>query len=393
MYPTAAAIGVPLERQDTQMQVFSLLASGTARSRSELSRILGIAPSTVSLHVAALLDSGLISERGDGESTGGRKPRVLEVAPDGGHVLVGDLGGTHARIGIVDLTGELRHTIEIPLDVAMGPEAALVMLAATMRQSAIDWRVTSPLRGVCIALPGPVDINTGAPKSPARMPGWNAFPVRDWLAAEFNVPAAVDNDANLMALGEHIVSAPGRTHSITVKTGTGLGSGIVVDGRLYRGATSAAGDITHVRVAAAGARPCSCGNLGCLETIASGAAIIRDLRAAGRDASSIRGVIALIMDGDPLPTTLVRTAGHHLGEVLGTVVNFFNPSAVFLGGALSSIEPFVAAVRSQLYESCHPLATQSLTIAQLRTGHDAGLLGAGRLILDEVLLGQPSLRH
>jgi predicted NBD/HSP70 family sugar kinase len=195
----------------------------------------------------------------------------------------------------------------------------------------------------------------------------------------------VENDANLMALGEHVSSPHPVRHSVTVKAGSAIGSGIVVDGVVYRGSDGAAGDFSHARVPAGGAIPCSCGNTGCLETIASGAALVRVLQEAGRDVTDTAQVIRLARSGDPEATTLVRTAGRHLGEVLCTVVNFFNPGAVFLGGGLSTVEPFVAAVRSQLYEGCHPLVTQRLLIARASAGADAGLVGAGRSVLDRVL--------
>ena len=171
---------------------------------------------------------------------------------------------------------------------------------------------------------------------------------------------------------------------MVVKAGTGIGSGLVVEGRLHRGRGGVAGDISHVRVAAGGGNPCSCGNRGCLETVASGAALIRGLREAGVELASAAEVMAAAENAHPEVPPAVRRAGLLLGEVLATVVNFANPDAVLLGGALSGAEAFVAAVRGALYERCLPLATRELRIDRVRTGADTALVGAGALTLEEV---------
>jgi predicted NBD/HSP70 family sugar kinase len=205
------------------------------------------------------------------------------------------------------------------------------------------------------------------------------------LEDRFGALAAIENDANCMAVGEHSVQPVERRQSIMVKTGSAIGAGIIVGGRLYRGAAGAAGEITHVRIEAADDIPCSCGNTGCLETVASGAALVRVLRERGKDVASPEDVVRLASDADPEATRAVRQAGRYLGLVLAANVNFFNPDAVYLGGILSTLEPFVAAVRSQLYEGCHPLVTEHLAIERASLGADAGLVGAGQFALQRAL--------
>ncbi|WP_265520249.1 ROK family transcriptional regulator [Oerskovia flava] len=366
-------------------QIVALVSAGVATSRADLARELSLAPSTISLRVQELMDAGVVDDGGIGASRGGRRPRLLRIRPEGGYVLAADLGGAHARIGVVDLTGALRAVQELPVDVAAGPAPSLEsVLAAALDLAATVGPVTT-LRGMAVGLPGPVDVEAGTVESPARMPGWNGFAVTRWLEERAQVPVLVDNDVNLMALGEHFASPRPLRHSVTVKAGTGIGSGLIASGQLHRGANGAAGDITHSRVSAAGEIPCSCGKRGCLETIASGAAIARELRERGIDVRSTAEIVERARDAEPEVTTLVREAGRHLGEVLCTVVNFVNPDAVFLGGALSTLEPFVAMVRSQLYEGCHPLVTQNLLITPATTGPEAGVIGGGRLILQHVL--------
>ena len=365
-------------------RVLELLASGQAATRTELAGLLGAAPSTISFTVGQLLDHGLVAEEGTVASAGGRPRKVLRLGGSDGFAVAAELGGRHAHVGVVLPGGGLTDVSTVPFPTADGPEVALPGLAETLEALA-DKHGRSLLRGVGLSLPGPVDVEQGVVTLPSRMPGWNRFPVRAWLDDRFGVPAAIENDANCMAVGEHTVQPVGRRQSIMVKTGTAIGAGVIADGRLYRGGTGAAGEITHVRVEAAHDIPCSCGNTGCLETVASGAALVRILRERGLPVTSTEDVVRLASDADPEATRAVRQAGRYLGQVLAANVNFFNPDAVYLGGILSTLEPFVAAVRSQLYEGCHPLVTEHLVIERASLGADAGLVGAGQFALQRAL--------
>ena len=365
-------------------RVLELIASGQGTSRTELAELLGAAPSTISLTVSQLVNRGLVAEQGTRASTGGRPRKVLRIGATDEFAVAADLGGGHARVGVVLPGGELTDVSTVTFAIADGPETALSRLAETLEALA-ERHGRDRLRGVGLSLPGPVDVESGVVTLPSRMPGWNKFPVAAWLTERFGVPAAVENDANCMAVGEHAIQPVERRQSIMVKIGSAIGTGIIADGRLYRGATGAAGDITHVRIDAAGDIPCSCGNTGCLETVASGAALVRILRERGAAVESLGDVVRLASDADPQATRAVRQAGSYLGTVLSANVNFFNPDTVYLGGILSTLEPLVAAVRSQLYEGCHPLVTEHLTIERASLGADAGLFGAGLFALQRAM--------
>ncbi|MBW9118608.1 ROK family transcriptional regulator [Microbacterium trichothecenolyticum] len=373
----------PSADEDLSRRIIDLIARGQASSRSELAAALGLAPSTVSLRVQSLIDAGLVTERGDGTSRGGRRPRLLGIDEGSGILLTVDLGGGHARVGAHSLSGDLRETRSIPVALTDGPEATLDAVCGVFDSLAQD----TAIHAIGISLPGPVDIDRGTVTQPSRMPGWPGFRVAEYVRRRYGVPVAVDNDANLAALGEHRAQFGANGHSITVKAGTAIGSGIIVDGHIHRGATGAAGDITHTRIDGSGDIPCSCGNTGCLETVASGASLVRQMRERGRtDVQTTADVLALARDAEPQATTIVRTAGTHLGQALSGVVNFFNPHAVFLTGSMSASEPFIAAVRSRVYEACHPLATQQLRIEAAQTRADAILHGAARWALDNLEL-------
>ncbi|MEU4388161.1 ROK family transcriptional regulator [Promicromonospora sp. NPDC023805] len=374
-----------------EREILVLVSSGRARSRKEIAESLGIAPSTVSQRVQAMLASGALEETGEGASSGGRRPRALRVPGSTGYLGVVDVGGTHARLGILRHGGELATTTEVAIAIADGPEPVLTQVTAALRELAgtVPDGGQAPaggrLLGAGVSLPGPVDVARRALDSPSRMPGWSGFDVGTWLEDALSVPVVVENDANAMAVGEHFGHARRHRHSVSVKAGSAIGAGILVDDRLYRGAGGGAGDITHTRVPAGGDTPCTCGNRGCLETVASGAHLVRLLKEQGYDVAATADVLRLVRDADPVATTLARTAGRHLGEVLCTVVNFFNPGAVYLGGALSTLEPFVSAIRSQIYEGAHPLTTRDLVIAPSALGADANLVGVGRLLEDTLV--------
>jgi predicted NBD/HSP70 family sugar kinase len=283
----------------------------------------------------------------------------------------------------MSLSGVIAARDDIDIDLADGPDA--VLGTCVSRLKALATRSLDSLKAIAMSVPGPVNTSEGVIKMPARMPGWTEFAARDWLIRRTGVPAVVENDANMMAYAEAVVRQDGDAPTVTVKAGTSIGAGIIVNGALYRGATFAAGEITHYRVAAAGDTPCSCGNRGCLETIASGAALVAALRSQGVDVASTRDVVRLAHESNPAVTTAVRAAGSNLGQVLCAVVNFFNPRSIYLGGLLPTVEPFVAAVRAQIYQGSHPLLTEALTVERTRADADAILIGCGQRAIEESL--------
>ncbi|MFE0529004.1 ROK family transcriptional regulator [Micromonospora parva] len=375
------------------------VATGAAVSRADLSRLSGLSPSTVSQRVEALINQGLLEETGAGRSRGGRRPRQLAVPTGGAVVGAIDLGAHHARVGTLDLSGRVVQARTLPVRIEDGPEqvlgsllaevAALVGAAAPVSSdgasAATGGEAAGALRGLGIGIPGPVQHATGRIVSPSRMPGWNGFDVAAFCAGRVDVPIIVDNDANLMALGAHRTAHSELDHAVYIKAGTGIGSGVISSGRLHRGAQGSAGDISHCRVVADPAPPCSCGNAGCLEAVASGAALVTALREQGVTVSDLTGVIRLIDDGDRHATALARQAGRAIGEILAVVVNFFNPQVVAIGGRLADCEPLLASMRATLYERCLPLATQTLLIERVATSQDVGITGAAHLVIDHVV--------
>lgn len=376
----------PIAGSGTPGDILALVRSGAAASRSELVRATGLAASTVSTRVEQLVTAGYVQETGTGPSSGGRPPRRLQLHASAGAVAVADLGTHHATFGLLDLDGRLLATKELGFRIDDGPAVVLTWVHEQLTAlAARELPKSQPVRGITIGLPGPVAAGTGRVVSPSRMPGWHGADVPALMRAHTDLPVLVDNDANLMAVGEHAALADGVEHLIFLKAGTGIGCGVIASGRLHHGAGGAAGDISHVRVAGAPDVPCSCGRSGCLDAVASGAALVRQLESQGIPVEDTTALVARAADADPTIARWLRDAGRWTGQVLAPIVNFFNPDALVIGGQLSQAEPFVASIRSALYQLCLPMAVQDMQTVVSRAGTSAGVLGAGRLMIDHVL--------
>jgi predicted NBD/HSP70 family sugar kinase len=367
--------------------LLQLMRDGQPRTRAELIQLTGLARSTVGSRVDALLAAGLLAPSGEAVSTGGRPPTRFAFNPTARVVLGADLGATHAIVALTDLSGRVIHEKAQPIDIALGPKHVLDWLVRTgralLRQSG---RGVEELAGVGIGLPGPVEHSTGRPAAPPIMPGWDGYDVPEHVSRALGGPVLVDNDVNIMALGEHATIYPDVEHLVFVKVATGIGAGIISGGRLHRGAQGAAGDLGHVAAPHGGDALCTCGNVGCLEAIASGPAIVKRLREQGIEATDGRGLITLVRAGDVTAAHAVRQAGRDIGEVLATCVSMLNPSVIVVGGILAqSAESLLAGVREVVYGRSLPLATGNLQIVAARTGDHAGVIGAATMVIQHVL--------
>ncbi|MGC5011297.1 ROK family protein [Streptosporangium sp. DT93] len=367
--------------------LLSILRDGRARTRAELVQLTGLARSTLAQRLDALVTLQWIVPTEEAISSGGRPAIAFTFNRTARVVLAADLGATHARVAITDLgTAVLaERAIEMPID--LGPEETLGSLQHTFEDMLAEsgYRLDQ-VCGVGVGLPGPVEYGSGRPVNPPIMPGWDGFPVPEWLGSRLGVPVLVDNDVNIMALGEHWAARPEADHLIFIKIGTGIGCGIISDRRLHRGAQGAAGDIGHIRVASGLDTVCRCGNLGCLEAVAGGAAMAARLRAEGVAAEDSRDVVGLVRVGNTQAVQLIRQAGREVGDVLASIVNFFNPAVIVVGGDISEAgEQVLAGLREVIYSRSLPLATQHLTITASELGDRAGMIGAAVMVIEHVL--------
>ena len=354
-------------------------------TRAELASITGLARSTVAQRVDQLIAQGLVGEAGEAISTGGRPPTMLEFNAQSGIVLVADLGATHSRLAVCDLDANPLAEMCRDLDIADGPEAVLSwVLSSFVDLTAEVGRTTDDVRGIAIGVPGPVDFVAGRAVHPPIMPGWDGYDIRDRFSERYGVPVLVDNDVNIMALGEYWVMSPKVDDFIFVKVGTGIGSGLIVGGRIQRGARGAAGDIGHVQAGSASV-VCRCGNPGCLEASAGGAAIARDLASKGYDATGGRDVVALVQAGNQDAIQAVRAAGRLIGSVLAAVVNLLNPAVISVGGDVAeAAQQLLAGIRETVYQRSTALSTNELQITTGSLGDRAGIIGAAALVIEHM---------
>jgi predicted NBD/HSP70 family sugar kinase len=367
-------------------QMLELIRQEDGLTRADLAEMTGLARSTVTQRVDLLLADDLVVEAGEARSTGGRPPIILRFNSGSGVVLVADLGATHARFAVTTLEAVVLAERSMELLIADGPEPVLAR-AQLVFDGLLETagRVEADVRGVGIGVPGPVDFANGRPADPPIMPGWNGFPVGERFAERYDVPVRVDNDVNIMALGEFWSSDAAADDMVFVKVGTGIGSGLIFDGQLHRGANGAAGDIGHIQAGVSDA-VCRCGNFGCLEASASGGALARQLSELGRDVEDGRDVVALAASGDSDAAQAIRDAGRIIGDILAGVVNLLNPGEIVIGGDIAQAgQPLLAGIRETIYRRSTTLNTNELTIRTSQLGDRAGVIGGAALVIERIL--------
>ncbi|MBJ7451462.1 MAG: ROK family protein [Blastococcus sp.] len=361
--------------------------TGRARSRADLVALTGASRNTVSARVDQLIAANLLEEGGRGGSTGGRPPTLLQFNSRAGCVLAVDLGASSVDVAVTDLSAQILATVGHPIDIADGPRAVLGEVDLLAQKVLAEAGLTpADVCAVGVGVPGPVEFSTGRPSYPPIMPGWHDYPVPSAFG-RYECPVYVDNDVNVMALGE--IGVAGSVQDLlVVKVGTGIGCGVIVEGRVYRGAQGSAGDIGHIYVGQPDGRTvaCRCGQENCLEAIAGGQALLRDARAAGLPVETVRDVVHLAAQGDGAALELVRDAGRTIGTVLAALVNFFNPHRIVMtGGVAQAGVPLLAGIREAVYQRSMPLAARTLEISVSEAPDLSGRVGAARMAIEEFL--------
>lgn len=380
-----------------QTEILRVLRDNGPHSRAQLVDIFELSRTKVAAEVDKLLKLKLIEEVGPAASRGGRKSTVLRLASNQRFIGV-DIRATSAHVAITDPELAVLAEETVEAEVRQGPDHVLTAVSEAARR--LRDATDGELLGVGLGVPGPVSFRDGVPVAPPIMPGWDRFPVRDVVAASLGVPVVVDNDVNLMAVGEaHAGVAKGVDDFLYIKVGTGIGCGVVVDGRVFRGVTGSAGDIGHVQVEEFGPA-CTCGNSGCLEAFFGGAALARDALVAARSGRSPE--LARILEekqdltaadvgealaaGDPVAADMIRDGGKRLGEVIASLVSFLNPGLIVIGGGVARLgHRLLAEVRAVVYRRSAPLATGNLPIVLSEMGDEAGVVGAARVASDRYL--------
>lgn len=381
----------------TTARILDVVRTHETIARAEIARLASLSRSTVGQHVDRLLAYGLIREDEMADSTGGRRARRIAFNKEAGFVAAIDQGATSQDIAVTNLAGEVLVHRSFVSDVVSGPIVVLTHAREALIELLAEIDVpTKALKAIGVGVPGPVEFKTGRPVAPPIMPDWNDFPVREFLGKAFCCPIYVDNDVNVMARGEQWAGlGRGVANFLFVKVGTGIGCGIVCRGSLYRGADGSAGDIGHIEIEG---QPivCRCGNAGCVEALAAAPAIVRLAREVAEQKRS--DVLAAHLAehgeltaqdvgdyagrGDHPSLEIVKMSGRLVGHVLASLVNFFNPALIVLGGGVSNCgDAWLAAIRQEIYRRSLPLGTRYLMIQRTQLGERAGVVGAAALAI------------
>lgn len=357
-----------------------LVASGAAQTRAQLVRHTGLARSSVTSAVDILIAADVLLEAGEDSTNKRGRPAVqLAVSRKVGVIMVADLTSNYAHIAIAQFDQEVVAQHRFPMDIKDGPEVCLGIVSRELNEMLAGVDLTNhDAKALVVSLPGPVDSRRGVPVRPPIMPGWDEFPVADVMSDRFGCPTLVDNDVNLMALGEARALSSPQVPLLAVSVGTGIGGGLIMaNGELHHGADGSACDIGHIRVSTDEKAMCNCGNMGCVEAIASGEAVTRRLRlATGDDSLSQHDLERLVQEGDSTATYLIRDAARTIGGVVTTLVHMFNPARIVIIGPLPEVsDDLLAGIRSVVYQGALPLATRNLSLMHGSLGSYAALVG------------------
>ena len=316
--------------------VLRLLLDRQERSRAEIARELSLSRSTIALRLDSLKAVGLLRSASQLASEGGRPTTRIALNDRVRTVAAIELGHSASRVSIGDLSAELLRTVELPVahtdDFEHILNSALTALAS-LQDELVD---AGPLAGITLGLPLSATLGAVGLQTPSGRAGWMGFPAKDWLEERLGVPVHVENDVNLMALGEQLErhDAP---DLMLLHAGEGIGVGVVAAGTLVRGNTGQAGEIAHVPAIRRPDEPCLCGNVGCLGAVASVPGILKMLRAEGIDVTSFDDLMARVTSGDSTVAQTLRQAGRDVGDVMVYAISATNPRFLVVGLSLIHI--------------------------------------------------------
>jgi len=362
-------------------------------SRADLARKLGISRAAVTAIINELIEKEIVRETSNGPITGGRRSKLLGINAGGGHTVGVDIGATHVGLIVTDLSAQVLHELEVSFDIGQGPETCLAKIDDLLRELLVkaDLRLDQIL-AIGVGVPGPVVAEAGAVVAPPIMPGWDNFPILHHLNSLWHCPIALNNDAELGALGEWAYGA-GRNerHLLYIKVGYGVGAGVLIDGKIYRGASGSAGEIGHITILDQGP-VCTCGNVGCLESLAGGRAIADKARMAvqsGQRRTQLAQnnsrtkqitafeVAAAARMGDLVAQEIITEAGDYLGIAIANLINVVNPGTIVVGGGVAQMgDLFLEPIRRSAHERSLRAAVQNLRITAATLGRRSTSMGA-----------------
>jgi predicted NBD/HSP70 family sugar kinase len=371
-------IGPPVTAGD----ILAMLRVQGPLTRQELLDRTGLSRVTLLERLDALQRLGLLRPTGYRASSGGRPAEMLAANDVGRTALVADVGQRHSTIAVVDLRGTVYAQLHRPLPVGHRPEETLSDLLTTGSRLLDETGRASSLSAFGLSVPGQIDHDAGTTIAPPTMSGWLGVRLREWFSDALSVPVFLENDANALAFGAYCDLGRPDAALVGVKVGTGIGAGMVISSRTHRGENASAGEIGHIRIEGNDQR-CDCGRYGCVSAIASGQAVIRELRSTG--VRTAEDVVRRVHAGDSEAVRVTAAAGRLVGIVLATVVTIVNPRYVRLGGTIGVLPPFIQALREAVLANAHTKALDGISIETCELGSNTTLAGVAGLVADELL--------
>jgi predicted NBD/HSP70 family sugar kinase len=373
-----------LMRELNERIVLNLVRQAGPISRAELARRSNLSRSTVSSIIAPLLETNIVHEVGAGDSQGGRRPIMIEFNYQSSFVIGIELGTEALTLLLTDLAANVLRYVQAPTEIAAGPAACIPQVAALIERTAAAAGVApNAILGVGVGVPGPLEAAAGRLIAPPIMPGWHSVPLRALLEERLGIRVFLENDANLGALAEQrLGAARGWRNVAYVYLGSrGIGSGLLLDGRLYRGDIGSAGEIGHLMMDEDGP-VCRCGSIGCLEAIAGTPALLQRARDAGLRAEDTTALIELARQNDARAVAIIREAGEHLGIAIASMVNMINPGCVVIGGGLAAAgDLLLDPLRATLRRRGLPVAAEHVTILPGTLGTDVVAIGGVTIVI------------
>ncbi|MCQ4083060.1 ROK family transcriptional regulator [Streptomyces sp. RB6PN25] len=372
-----------LHRANLERVVRAVRLAGSL-TQAEIARTTGLSAATVSNIVRELRDNGTVQVTPT--SSGGRRARSVSLSGDAGIVVGVDFGHSHLRVAVGNLAHQVLAEQSEPIDVdasaAEGFDRAEQLVGQLIEATGIG---RDKVIGVGVGVPGPIDIASGVLGSSAILPGWGGVNPREELAVRLGMPVHVDNDANLGALGELVWGGGRGVKDLAyIKVASGVGAGLVINGRIYRGPGGTAGEIGHITLDESGP-VCRCGNRGCLETFTAARYVLELLRASHGPELTVPKMVQLAREGDPGCRRVIADVGRHVGMGVANLCNVLNPSRVVLGGDLAEAgELVLGPIRESVARYAIPSAARQLSVVPGGLGARAEVLGALALVLSEM---------
>ncbi|MCA9898399.1 MAG: ROK family transcriptional regulator [Ardenticatenaceae bacterium] len=388
--PTKKATRQHTKQHNARLVLKTIYDAGDV-SRADLARLTGLTRATVSNIVAGYLDKGIVAETGVGPSIGGKPPILLSMVPNARQLICLDLGSEQFTGALVNLRGHFEQQISLPVN-GRTAQAALDLVYELVDQ--LLSHVTAPVLGMALGSPGLIDADAGLVKQSVNL-DWHDLPLQQLLADRYAFPVHIANDSHLAALAEYSYGNDDTRNLVLIKMGQGIGSGIVLNGRIFYGEGFGAGEIGHVSVVADGEQ-CSCGNVGCLETVASVRAMLRQVEmAASQNPDSLLATNSPItweilrqacQQGDATAQQIVTQAGDFLGLAVANLVGILNVNRIVIAGDVAQTgDLFIGAVKNSMNRRVLPKLAVDTAVQYATTESNLVLLGASALILSQGL--------